>query len=236
LLAPSTVTVGLSLAGINPASFTLSNLVSGLAASIGADASTLNVTVTDFPVSSTISLSGSLTTLSAAALSALQTQLATALKVPAASVTLGAVSSGRRLHDVAVPVTVSGNGGSIAAASAMAAAIAAPAALAAIATAVPGATPTVATPSVSAQVAVVLTTSNAALASSASSALANPATLQQSLSTAGVSATVSVTTPPQTIAGVAPPPPGPSAASSPAPRLSAGTWLVAILFAAMISL
>ena len=225
LAAPQTVSVALSLAGINPSTFTLASLVTGLAASVGADPSALNVTITDLPVSTTLTLAGSgLTAISTSALAALKTSLATATGVPVSGITLGAVAAAGRRHllDVSVPVTVSGLGGNIATASAVVTALTNPTNLATISTAVPGSSGAVATaPSVSARVSVVVTTSNPALVAAANTALANPATVTSSLAAAGVSATVTVTTPPTVNA---PPPPSSSPA---APQLRGSRWLAA---------
>lgn len=227
LAAPQTVTVGLSLAGINLSTFSLASLVIGLAGTVGADSSALNVTITDLPVSTTLTLAGSgLTSISTSALAALKTSLVTVTGVSESGITLGAVAVAGRRHllDVSVPVTVSGLGGSIAAASAVVTALTSTSNLNSIAASVPGSTSaTPSTPSVSARVSVVVTTSNPALIASANTALANPATVTAGLSSAGVTATVTVTTPPSVNA----PPPPQAAASPAAARLRGSRWLAA---------
>ena len=119
-----TVSVGMTLAGVNPATFSPFSVAAGIAAAAGVNASDVEVTVNDLPVTTTLSLVGT-SSLSSTAKSALVTSLKAAI---AASIganapqTLAvALTSSRRrriLLDMTQPVTVNGLGSSTAAASA----------------------------------------------------------------------------------------------------------------------
>jgi hypothetical protein len=196
--AATTVTVGLSLSNINPATFDLTAVTAGLAAASGANASDVTVVINDFPVSTSLSLAG-ITALSTATLAAMRTSVGASLSVNASGVALGtpsAVAGRRRLLDLSVPLTVSGLGANASRASAVSSALTSTTALTAVAAAAGATSAAATTPVVTASLTVTVRAGSTAASSSISSALGNAATLQTALASAGVSATVAVTTPP----------------------------------------
>jgi hypothetical protein len=114
----------MSLASVNPATFTAANVAAGIAAAAGVNASDVQVTVNDLPVTTTLSLVGT-SSLSSTAKSALVTSLKAAITASIGAsapqtLAVSLTSSRRRriLLDMTQPVTVSGLGSSTAAASA----------------------------------------------------------------------------------------------------------------------
>ena len=201
----SVVTTTLSLSGINPATFNPASVAAALAATAGVNAADVDVVVTDYPVSTTVSFGGvSLTSLTAAATTAITAAIDANLPAAAMVPTLGAVTAAgrrlRRLLDLSFPVSITGVGASTTLAAQTATAVTSPATLAAIATAagVPS-TAVAATPaSVSAVMTITVRAASAASAASIATALSpsNTAALTTALASAGVTNTgVAITTP-----------------------------------------
>ena len=129
------VTTTLSLSGIDLASFSTASIAAALSSLAGINVADVDVVVTDYPVSTTVSFTGvALTSLTAAQVTsitnAIDAKLPTAAMVPA----LGTVTpAGRRLLDLSFPVTVTSVGTSATQAAATQTAVTSAATLAAAA-------------------------------------------------------------------------------------------------------
>ena len=139
-----------TLAAVDLNTFTASSAAADQAAALGVDPSRVTVTITDLPVTSTLSLGG-LSSLSAAASAAMAAALKANLPASVqatASVSITAESgSGRRLLDLQAALSITGVGSSTSAAASVSAAVTNPSALSAMASA-GGSTGIAATPPV----------------------------------------------------------------------------------------
>ena len=196
------VTTTLSLSGVDLASFSTASVAAALAATAGINVADVDVVVTDFPVSTTVSFTGvALTSLTAAQVTgitnAIDANLPAAAMVPA----LGTVTpTGRRLLDLSFPVTVTAVGASTTQAAATQTAVTSAATLAAAALAAglqsSAASATPAT--VSAAMTITVRAASAASAASITAALSpsNTAAITTQLAAAGVANTgVAITAP-----------------------------------------
>ena len=129
------VTTTLSLSGINLASFSTASVAIALAATAGINVADVDVVVTDYPVSTTVSFTGvALTSLTAAQVTSITNAIDAKLPATAMVPALGTVTpAGRRLLDLSFPVTVTSVGASTSAATQTQAAVTSAATLAAAA-------------------------------------------------------------------------------------------------------
>jgi hypothetical protein len=195
------VTVGVSLAGINVSTFSAASVASGIAAASGVSAASVQVSITDLPVTSTISVVGtSATSLGVAQSALLRTAISTKAAVRNATNIRfgapGALAGGRRrLLDYSVVVTVTGHGDNLTAVGITSHAFDS-VNLPDFATAAGATTVAASAPAVTAEIEVTVVAADATASASVSSALSNSATLQQALVAAGVPSTVTVTSTP----------------------------------------
>ena len=189
------ITTTLTISGINPATFSSANVAAALATHAGINPADIDVVVTDFPVTTTVSFNGvALTSLTAAQMAGIETAIDTNLPATAMTPALGAVAAGRRrLLDLSFPVTVTGVGADPVLAAQTAAAIVSAATLGATATAAGISVSAVAaTPAtVSVTMTITIRAASAASASAIAAALspANAAAISAALTAAGVSNT-----------------------------------------------
>jgi hypothetical protein len=211
------ITSTLSLSGIDLTTFSTSNVAAALAATTGVNPADVDVVVTDYPITTTVSFAGvSQTSLSAAEITsitnAIDANLPTAM-VP----TLGAVTpAGRRLLDLSFPVTITGVGADPTAAAAAQAAVTSPTTLGAAATAagVPSTAVTATPATVSVTMTITVSAASAASAANIAAALApaNVNAITAALAAAGVTNTgVTITA---AVVGEAPKPAASSSSSS----------------------
>jgi hypothetical protein len=221
------ISASVSLLAIDPASFSIDSVSAALVAASGQEASTVSVAVADFPVSTTLSLSGGTALLSSDLSASLA--VAVAAEMPTVlganiSVAVGGVPARRRLLDVSVPVNVTGLGSSATAATAVSSALQAPNSLSRMATAAGATGARASAPVVTAQLRVTVSLNPAASTSShamALSGLSSPTVLQSALSGAGVQATVAITVAPAIVVATAAPPPKKLLLPLPPPQLVA---------------
>ena len=196
------VTTTLSLTGINLATFSFASVATALANAAGVHASDITVSITDFPVSTTVSFAGAgLTSLTAAQVTGIEAAIDAKLPATAMVPALGTVTpAGRRLLDLSVPVTVTAVGTDPVLAAQTQTAITNAATLGAAATAagVPSSAVTATPATVSAVMTITVRAASAASAASIATALspANSAAISTQLAAAGVSHTgLTITTP-----------------------------------------
>ena len=200
--ATDIVTTTLSLTGINLATFSSASVATALANTAGVHASDITVTVTDFPVSTTVSFAGAgLTSLTAAQVTGIEAAIDAKLPAAAMVPALGTVTpAGRRLLDLSVPVTVTAVGADPVLAAQTQTAVTNAATLGAAATAagVPSNAVTATPATVSAVMTITVRAASATSAASIATALspANSAAISMQLAAAGVSHTgLTITTP-----------------------------------------
>jgi hypothetical protein len=208
------ISASVSLLAIDPASFSIDSVAAAFVAASGQeDSSTVSVAVADFPVSTTLSLSGGTallsSDLSASLAVAVAAEMPTVLGGNISVAVGGAPAARRRLLDVSVPVNVTGLGSSATAATAVSSALQAPDSLSRMATAAGATGARASIPVVTAQLRVTVSLNPAASTSShamALNGLSSPTGLQSALSGAGVQATVAITGVPAIVVATAAPP------------------------------
>jgi hypothetical protein len=196
------VTTTLSLSGIDLATFSSASVSTALANAAGVHASDITVSITDFPISTTVSFAGAgLTSLTAAQVTGIEAAIDAKLPAAAMVPALGTVTpAGRRLLDLSVPVTVTAVGTDPVLAAQTQTAITNTATLGAAATAagVPSTAVTATPATVSAVMTITVRAASAASAASIATVLspANSAAISTQLAAAGVSHTgLTITTP-----------------------------------------
>jgi hypothetical protein len=221
--AGGSVASALSLAGVSLDTFNARSVANALASALGVQQAAVTVTVQGFALSTTLSLAGSATSLTAAQREAIAASLAASLAVPAAQVQLaGAPAAHRRLlQALQVGVTVTGLSSDAAAVSQSAALLAAPATMAALVAglATPSITGATAAPVVAAAELGIAVQAPASSLAAVATALSDSggASLTAALQANGVAVSgVSVLSPPLVAAPPSPPspPPAPSGLSS----------------------
>ena len=200
--ATDIVTTTLSLSGVNLATFSSASVATALANHASVHATDITVSITDFPITTTVSFAGAgLTSLTAAQVTGITAAIDAKLPATAMVPALGSVTpAGRRLLDLSVPVTVTAVGSDPILAAQAQAAITNAATLGAAATAagVPSTAVSATPATVSAVMTISVRAASAASAASIASALspANSAAISSQLAAAGVSHTgITVTTP-----------------------------------------
>ena len=194
--------VGLTLGGVNLSTFSAASVAAGIATSGGVSPAAVKVTVVDLTVSGSLKLTG-VNSLTPAQMAAVQAEVALRTgNRPNLLVKMGASATvaGRRLLDLSLPVTVTGHGSNTMAAANSQIQLQNALNLAAFAFAGGAANATLdSTPAVNAILDVEVTAPSYAMVSSLQTMLASATALQAALQTAGVSATVEVTTQPSTL-------------------------------------
>ena len=200
--ATDIVTTTLSLSGVNLATFSSASVATALANHASVHATDITVSITDFPITTTVSFAGAgLTSLTAAQVTGITAAIDAKLPATAMVPALGSVTpAGRRLLDLSVPVTVTAVGSDPVLAAQAQAAITNAATLGAAATAagVPSTAVSATPATVSAVMTISVRAASAASAASIAAALspANSAAISSQLAAAGVSHTgITVTTP-----------------------------------------
>jgi hypothetical protein len=215
--AGGSVASALSLAGVSLDTFDARSVANALASALGVQHAAVAVTVQGFTLSTTLSLAGSATSLTAVQREAIATSLAASLAVPAAQVQLaGAPAAHRRLlQALEVGVTVTGLSSDAAAASQSATLLAAPATMAALVAglATPSITGATAAPVVAAAELGIAVQAPASSLAGVATALSDSggASLTAALQANGVAVSgVSVLSPPLVAAPPRPPSPPPA--------------------------